>query len=41
MTDDALREVVTGYTREAGVRSLERALAKVLRKTAAGDRGRR
>ena len=35
VTDDALREVIAGYTREAGVRSLERALAKVLRKAAA------
>ena len=35
VTDDALRETISGYTREAGVRSLERALAKVLRKTAA------
>src|SRR5690606_19355091 len=34
VTDDALREIVNGYTREAGVRSLERALAKVLRKVA-------
>jgi ATP-dependent Lon protease len=34
VTDDALRAIVNGYTREAGVRSLERALAKVLRKVA-------
>ncbi len=34
ITDAALRLVIEGYTREAGVRSLERALAKVLRKTA-------
>ncbi|MGI8755048.1 MAG: endopeptidase La, partial [Acidimicrobiales bacterium] len=34
VTDDALRAVIEGYTREAGVRSLERALAKVLRKAA-------
>ena len=32
--DDAIRAVVEGYTREAGVRSLERALAKLLRKIA-------
>ncbi|MEZ5177613.1 MAG: endopeptidase La [Acidimicrobiales bacterium] len=35
VADDALRAIVGGYTREAGVRSLERALAKVLRKAAA------
>ena len=34
LTDDALRTVVTGYTREAGVRSLERELGKLLRKVA-------
>jgi ATP-dependent Lon protease len=33
-TDDALRLVVTDYTREAGVRNLERELGKVLRKVA-------
>ena len=32
--DDALHAIVDGYTAEAGVRSLERALAKVLRKVA-------
>jgi ATP-dependent Lon protease len=41
LTDDALREVVGSYTREAGVRNLERELGKVLRKVAtklaAGD----
>ena len=33
--DDALRTVVTGYTREAGVRSLEREIGRLLRKVAA------
>jgi len=32
--DDILRQVVAEYTREAGVRNLERELGKVLRKTA-------
>jgi len=35
VTDEALRAIVTGYTREAGVRGLERQLAKLLRKAAA------
>ncbi len=34
ITEDALRTVIGDYTREAGVRSLERALARVLRKAA-------
>ncbi len=34
-TDDAIRKLATEYTREAGVRSLERAIARVLRKIAA------
>ncbi|HEX9467199.1 MAG TPA: endopeptidase La, partial [Acidimicrobiia bacterium] len=33
--DDALRALVADYTREAGVRNLERELGKLLRKTAA------
>src|SRR6195952_1216021 len=34
VSDDALRQVAANYTREAGVRQLERGLAKVLRKVA-------
>ncbi len=34
MTDEAVRQVVSDYTREAGVRNLERELGKVLRKVA-------
>ena len=34
LTDDALRSVVADYTREAGVRSLERELGKLMRKVA-------
>jgi ATP-dependent Lon protease len=34
LTDAALHEIVSGYTREAGVRSLERELGKAFRKAA-------
>ncbi len=34
VSDEALRQVAGEYTREAGVRQLERAIAKVLRKVA-------
>ena len=34
VSDETLRQLVTEYTREAGVRQLERELGKVLRKTA-------
>ena len=44
-TEDALRAVIRGYTREAGVRNLEREIAtlcrKVARRRAEGQRGRR
>ena len=34
ITEDALRMIIRGYTREAGVRNLERKIAAVCRKTA-------
>jgi len=36
ITDDALREIAANYTREAGVRSFERLLAKAFRKASLG-----
>ena len=42
ITDDALRTIVADYTREAGVRNLEREIGRLLRKVAtklaAGER---
>jgi ATP-dependent Lon protease len=37
LTDDAMRLMAAEYTREAGVRSLERAIARVLRKVTAKE----
>jgi ATP-dependent Lon protease len=37
LTDPALRELAAVYTHEAGVRDLERSIAKILRKVAVGD----
>ncbi len=34
ITDEALREIISGYTRESGVRQLEREISKVARKVA-------
>lgn len=37
VTDDALREIISGYTRESGVRVLERRLAELCRKGAMSE----
>ena len=36
LTDDAIRQIISGYTRESGVRTLEREIAHVCRKAASG-----
>lgn len=36
ITDDSLNQIIEGYTREAGVRKLEREIANICRKTAVG-----
>ncbi len=33
ISDDVIREIISGYTRESGVRQLEREIAKICRKT--------
>ena len=38
LSDDALRDLIRYYTREAGVRSLEREIANLARKVGQGDR---
>ena len=38
LTDDAIRELIVSYTRESGVRVLERELGALCRKVAMGDR---
>lgn len=39
ITDDAIRDMIRGYTRESGVRQLERELAALCRKAASGIAG--
>ncbi|MDO4990419.1 MAG: endopeptidase La [Eubacteriales bacterium] len=36
LSDDAVRQIISGYTRESGVRTLEREIAHVCRKAAGG-----
>ncbi len=33
-TEDGIREIISGYTREAGLRNLEREIAAICRKVA-------
>jgi ATP-dependent Lon protease len=41
ITEGAVRDIVRYYTREAGVRSLERELSKICRKVVKGCNSRR
>ncbi len=39
--EDALREIISGYTKEAGVRNLERKIGDICRKSSKKDHGRK
>ena len=39
--EDALREIISGYTKEAGVRNLERKIGDICRKGSKKDHGRK